>query len=178
MALPASATWVAGQRVRRRARTDGTSLESLTGRLPGIGPSARRTTTRILTKVLSHYSAQYCPLLTYFEAIRVEWCKARARRTRWGEEIVFLKEEARRVLRSLRHDEGRWRARAMAVVSGEDPSVSAGRRAYALKQADHRARLAASFRARWLRNTPSRGQVWTELDQQTFETMQEALQTV
>lgn len=56
--------------------------------------------------------------------------------------------------------------------------MTAGRRAYALRQADHRERLAKSFRAHWLQDKPSRGRQWTEIDQLAFEAMEEALQTV
>ncbi|KAF9012930.1 hypothetical protein BDZ89DRAFT_1142716 [Hymenopellis radicata] len=36
------------------------------------------------------------------ECVRIEWSKALARKTRWTEEVEILKEEMRRVLRSLR----------------------------------------------------------------------------
>ncbi|KAJ7713592.1 hypothetical protein B0H14DRAFT_3523331 [Mycena olivaceomarginata] len=46
------------------------------------------------------------------DSIRVEWCRARARKTRWCEEVMLLREEMRRVLRYLDWEVGWWRERA------------------------------------------------------------------
>ncbi|KAJ7822085.1 hypothetical protein B0H14DRAFT_3471004 [Mycena olivaceomarginata] len=43
------------------------------------------------------------------DSIRVEWCRARARKTRWCEEVMLLQEEMRRVLRYLDWEAGWWR---------------------------------------------------------------------
>ncbi|KAJ7454342.1 hypothetical protein B0H11DRAFT_2244997 [Mycena galericulata] len=84
------------------------------------------------------------------ESVRVEWARAHARKTRWEEEVLLLREEMRRVLRYLGWQANWWRARVAARTDlGMDPERAAGVRAYALKQADWHDRLAAHFRLTW-----------------------------
>jgi len=85
----------------------------------------------------------------YLIALRVEWTKARARATRWREEVLLLKEEMRRVLRFLE-----WKAEWWADKVGGDSDmptsgVSAGMRAYALQQADLQTSLKKHFIRLW-----------------------------
>ncbi|KAJ6462537.1 hypothetical protein C8R45DRAFT_1064445 [Mycena sanguinolenta] len=86
------------------------------------------------------------------ESVRVEWSRALARKTRWCEEVVLLREEMRRVLRYLDWQSRWWRER-------EEPRMdlpaagAAGLRAYALKQAAWHDRIAAFFRTTW--NVPA-----------------------
>ncbi|KAJ7456295.1 hypothetical protein B0H11DRAFT_2244215 [Mycena galericulata] len=47
---------------------------------------------------------------SYLAAVRVEWARARARKVRWEEEVLMLREEMQRVLRMLRWLGGWWRA--------------------------------------------------------------------
>lgn len=103
--------------------------------------------------------------LTLFTGVRVEWSKALARRDRWSEEVDLLKEEMRRVLRSLKWEEREWRARAQAPkLQSEAEALSDGRIAYALKQADGLRAVKHSFEVLWLRKEPSRGQAAGPMD--------------
>ncbi|KAJ7343885.1 hypothetical protein DFH08DRAFT_701870 [Mycena albidolilacea] len=86
------------------------------------------------------------------ESIRVEWSRALARKTRWCEEVMLLREEMRRVLRYLEWQARWWRDR---VAPRDDLTVAgaAGVRAYALKQAAWHDRLSEFFRTKW--NVPA-----------------------
>ncbi|KAF9029643.1 hypothetical protein BDZ89DRAFT_934226, partial [Hymenopellis radicata] len=67
------------------------------------------------------------------ECVRIEWSKALARKARWGEEVETLKEEMRRVLRSVKSEEAEWRMRSdMENIHLRDEERG-GRRAYAIK---------------------------------------------
>lgn len=57
--------------------------------------------------------------LTIGLAIRIEWCKARARAHRWQEECALLVEEMRRVL-AFFHWQSNWWTKKAEPVSGED----------------------------------------------------------
>ncbi|PBK64390.1 hypothetical protein ARMSODRAFT_842607, partial [Armillaria solidipes] len=59
------------------------------------------------------------------DALRIEWCRARACAHRWSEECLLLHEEMKRVIRSHDHNIAIWTNRA-------EPG---GARAYALRQA-------------------------------------------
>ncbi|KAJ7020541.1 hypothetical protein C8F04DRAFT_974156, partial [Mycena alexandri] len=85
-------------------------------------------------------------------AVRVEWCRARARKVRWEEEVWLVREEMRRVLRYLHWQGEFWRARTESRPDGE-AGVRAGVRAYALKQSTLCARLAAFFQGEWSTST-------------------------
>ncbi|KAJ6544608.1 hypothetical protein DFH09DRAFT_928307 [Mycena vulgaris] len=82
------------------------------------------------------------------DSIRVEWSRALARKVRWTEEVMLLREEMRRVLRYLGWQAGWWRERE-ALRSEASRAVAAGVRAYALKQASWHERLAGFFRLKW-----------------------------
>ncbi|KAK7000631.1 hypothetical protein R3P38DRAFT_2797322 [Favolaschia claudopus] len=86
------------------------------------------------------------------ESVRVEWCRALARKTRWSEEVMLLREEMRRVLRYLGWQAAWWRERE---VWREDVTaeVAGGLRAYAQKQAEWADRLSEFFRTKW--NVPA-----------------------
>ncbi|KAJ7177592.1 hypothetical protein C8R46DRAFT_1212338 [Mycena filopes] len=83
------------------------------------------------------------------ESVRVEWSRAHARKTRWEEEVMLLREEMRRVMRYLRWQSTWWREHVGARVDDIAPEVAAGMRAYALQQADLHDRLAAFFQRKW-----------------------------
>ncbi|KAF9042630.1 hypothetical protein BDZ89DRAFT_944067 [Hymenopellis radicata] len=89
--------------------------------------------------------------------VRIEWAKALARKTRWAEEVELLKEEMRRVLRTLKWEEEQWSRRANAVVEHLRLAEAQGRRGYALRQMRDRARIRESFEELWLRSAPARG---------------------
>ncbi|KAJ7805460.1 hypothetical protein B0H14DRAFT_3485136 [Mycena olivaceomarginata] len=82
------------------------------------------------------------------DSIRVEWCRARARKVRWSEEVMLLREEMRRVVRYLGWQTAWWRDRA-ELRMGLTREIAAGVRAYALKQADWHERLAGFLRVKW-----------------------------
>ncbi|KAF9023545.1 hypothetical protein BDZ89DRAFT_955582, partial [Hymenopellis radicata] len=92
------------------------------------------------------------------ECVRIEWAKALARKTRWTEEVEILKEEMRRVLRSLRFEEQRWMFRAEKDYHGLRLEEIAGRKAYARRQARDRRRVRESFETLWGMTRPARGQ--------------------
>ncbi|KAF9456838.1 hypothetical protein BDZ94DRAFT_1176782, partial [Collybia nuda] len=75
------------------------------------------------------------------EALRIEWCRARARAHRWQEECLLLQEEMRRVKEYFAWEEQLWIGRAVMVVPGVDPLVAEGQRAYAFRQAMVRSEL-------------------------------------
>jgi hypothetical protein len=82
-------------------------------------------------------------------AIWVEWARAHARKLRWEEEVLLLREEMRRVLRYLAWQSRWWRERVGVRADDVPREVTAGIDAYALKQADLHDRLAAFFRRKW-----------------------------
>jgi len=103
------------------------------------------------------------PFLTYFLiALRVEWCKSRARAMRWTEETLLLLEEMRRTLQFLEWQTNFWveRASALEGVVEEStvnlvgsrtlvPERNEGLRAYALRQASIRSHLRDKFKSLW-----------------------------
>ncbi|KAH0826244.1 hypothetical protein J3R83DRAFT_5708 [Lanmaoa asiatica] len=85
------------------------------------------------------------------DAIRIEWCKARARAHRWAEEVELLVEEQRRILQFL-HWQSTWWLDRRALIKTDDSALNEGMRAYALRQAALRQDLAKHFEHIW-RNT-------------------------
>ncbi|SJL11239.1 uncharacterized protein ARMOST_14642 [Armillaria ostoyae] len=67
------------------------------------------------------------------EALRIEWCKTRARAHRWHEEVILLEEEMKRVKAFFAYEGRTW----LVCAARED--ISEGEHAYALRQADIRA---------------------------------------
>jgi hypothetical protein len=103
------------------------------------------------------------------KALRIEWCKARARSLRWTEEVCLLLEEMRRVLQYLEWKASIWDARA--ATSRDDANAERntiklvgsrllthhrqeGLRAYALYQAWIQRELCGKFKSLW-KNVPS-----------------------
>jgi hypothetical protein len=86
-------------------------------------------------------------------AVRIEWCKAYARKKRWAEEVRLLEEEQRRVLQTMNHIGGLWRERAATAVGGSE--LANGRRAYALRQEAWLKRLCTRFSGQWTAPTIS-----------------------
>lgn len=92
-------------------------------------------------------------------ALRIEWCKSRARAMRWKEEVILLQEEMRRVLAFLTAQATVWRERAagseMRIDNtntrrhANDSAIIEGRRAYAKQQALLRLDLKAHFEKMW-----------------------------
>jgi hypothetical protein len=102
-------------------------------------------------------------LITAKTALRVEWCRCRARAMRYAEEVELLFEEMRRVLAFLEWDRDRWKTRALNFPQRDNtagpstPSASLvqravleeGLRAYALRQASVRQHLFDTFGQQW-----------------------------
>ncbi|KAJ7643850.1 hypothetical protein FB45DRAFT_736350 [Roridomyces roridus] len=85
------------------------------------------------------------------DSVRVEWSKARARRDRWVEEVLLLREEMRRTLRMLQYIQGQWRER-VALRKNARPKLLAGVRAYALRQVAVHSCVALGFHSDWQRS--------------------------
>ncbi|KAJ7456847.1 hypothetical protein B0H11DRAFT_2243727 [Mycena galericulata] len=81
-------------------------------------------------------------------SLRVEWCRAKARKVRWEEEVLLLREEMRRVLRYLDWQVEWWQAR-VSVRPEASPELRAGLAAYALAQASAYSELATHFQGNW-----------------------------
>lgn len=81
-------------------------------------------------------------------ALRVEWCKSRARAMRLSEEVILLREEMRRVLAYLVWHEEWWLEQGTRR-GDEDPQLTEGLLAYAAKQADIRHEMRDSFNHLW-----------------------------
>ncbi|KAJ6477917.1 hypothetical protein C8R47DRAFT_984594 [Mycena vitilis] len=71
------------------------------------------------------------------EALRVEWCRAKARKNRWEEEVNLLREEMKRVLRYLAWAAAFWEELAEVPIAWDELSAPTqhGKAAYAAKQA-------------------------------------------
>ncbi|KAK7022084.1 CxC2 domain-containing protein [Favolaschia claudopus] len=82
------------------------------------------------------------------EAVRIEWCRAQARRDRWTEEVMLLREEMKRVLRFLQSRAVWWEER-LVVDREVREDVRAGLRAYAARQASITRAIARRFRSKW-----------------------------
>jgi hypothetical protein len=97
---------------------------------------------------VSYLPPQWIIKLRFYAALRVEWSRAKARKQRWEEEVLILREEMRRVLRYLEWQSGWWLAR---VSVREDASVAlrAGLSAYARRQAQMFTDLMVFLRAEW-----------------------------
>ncbi|KAF7294727.1 CxC2 domain-containing protein [Mycena indigotica] len=71
---------------------------------------------------------------------------------RWEEEVELLREEMKRVLRSLRWTQNQWQVRADRQRDDVNMHVAAGLRAYALRQVDIHRRMAERFYSEWGRS--------------------------
>ena len=107
-------------------------------------------------------------LLIQTQALRIEWCRSRARAMRFSEEVELLNEEMRRVLAFLEWETRRWEERATERIrtgapaaATVDPTVAPtmpvisesaldeGLHAYALRQAAIRRQLFNRFSTQW-----------------------------
>ncbi|KAF7967079.1 hypothetical protein HWV62_35917 [Athelia sp. TMB] len=84
------------------------------------------------------------------EAMRIEWCKSRARAMRWSEEVLLLREEMRRVIAFLHWHADWWISQGdgrtdVALL----PEIWQGLRSYAARQAAIRKSMAAHFDSLW-----------------------------
>ena len=82
------------------------------------------------------------------DAMRIEWCKARVRASRWTEEVDLLKEEMRRTEQFLEWHANWWALRAK-VPHNTEHSLAEGLVAYAVCQASLRRALKTRFLSMW-----------------------------
>ena len=88
--------------------------------------------------------------MNYSVALRVEWCKSRARTLRWSEEVDLLQEEMHWVLETLAWEAREWDACGLAgVVPAMSTDCAEGILAYAHRQASIRRRMAGKFTKLW-----------------------------
>ncbi|RDB27529.1 hypothetical protein Hypma_003785 [Hypsizygus marmoreus] len=115
---------------------------------------------------------------TFRDALRVEWCKSRARAMRFAEEVALLSEEMDRVLRFFQWRQDWWKVKAeywAGDVIGQSPRGE-GLKALAECQAALQASLASHFIRLWLpipsyvqaahmriSESPGSGSLWTSL---------------
>jgi hypothetical protein len=85
---------------------------------------------------------------TCCSALRIEWCRSRARAMRWSEEVLLLREEMRRVLQFLEWHAGWWEDRR-SLHEGLTSELAEGMTAYASKQANIRRSIRKSFNHLW-----------------------------
>ncbi|KAG6849505.1 hypothetical protein H0H93_007961 [Arthromyces matolae] len=83
------------------------------------------------------------------EALRIEWCKARARAHRWQEECLLLKEEIRRVIAFFNYQERLWAGRALERYPHVDSAMAAGFRAYGWRQSSIRRQMRMMYEQEW-----------------------------
>ncbi|KAJ7038551.1 hypothetical protein C8F04DRAFT_1255829 [Mycena alexandri] len=81
------------------------------------------------------------------ESMRIEWSRALARKTRWCEEVMLLREEMRRVLRYLEWQADWWERRKTEREDQVSVGLQHGLAAYAAKQAAFHRRLAVFFKS-------------------------------
>ncbi|KZP10423.1 hypothetical protein FIBSPDRAFT_758379 [Athelia psychrophila] len=82
------------------------------------------------------------------EALRIEWCRARARAMRWSEEVILLREEMCHVLSYHEWHASWWESQAFRHT-GLSPELAEGMAAYAAKQAAIRWSRASYFDCLW-----------------------------
>ncbi|KAJ7065916.1 hypothetical protein B0H15DRAFT_926024 [Mycena belliarum] len=83
------------------------------------------------------------------DAVRVEWSKAKARRDRWEEEVMLLREEMKRVLRFLQWRSLWWETKRGARCGGMRAELQMGLDAYAARQAALHREIARKFKTAW-----------------------------
>ncbi|KAJ7446031.1 hypothetical protein B0H11DRAFT_1930373 [Mycena galericulata] len=83
------------------------------------------------------------------DALRVEWCKAFARTTRFSEEIRHLREEMRRTVAFGYTAARKWDALSVEELPNSTPELTEGRRAYAAEHADTERRTCALLEKKW-----------------------------
>ena len=102
---------------------------------------------RCCMKVSGQNSVRSSRLIYFFTAVRIEWAKARARYLRWSEEVQLLKEEMRRVRKTLEWEAQQWEGRT--EFETVDAAAMEGINAYATRQAQVRRDLLAHFTRIW-----------------------------
>lgn len=84
-------------------------------------------------------------------ALRVEWAKAKARGARWGEEVMLLDEEMRRILQFCDWKERWWKDQQdlRSLVEPHEKTLREGLLAYSEKQMALERAIGQSWEAKW-----------------------------
>ncbi|KAL0568058.1 hypothetical protein V5O48_013931 [Marasmius crinis-equi] len=90
------------------------------------------------------------------EAMRIEWCKAYAWKSRWSEELCLVEEEMRRTPISLEHQPCSWESQTTA--NNGSPEAEAIN-AYAHRQAALRRSMSVKFQRLWSLPDPPKKQL-------------------
>ncbi|KAJ7078641.1 hypothetical protein C8R43DRAFT_965974 [Mycena crocata] len=85
----------------------------------------------------------------YLLAVRVEWSKAKARRDRWEEEVLLLREEMKHVLRFLRWRAMWWETKRGVRREQTTQQLRDGLDAYAARQAALHRTIARRYKTAW-----------------------------
>ncbi|KAJ7107965.1 hypothetical protein C8R46DRAFT_1240677, partial [Mycena filopes] len=149
-----------------------TSETAARKRLPmvGAGKGARLprhvagTSKKVLSWIWTAAGALDDDEKVLHESLRVEWCRAKARKRRWEEQVLILREEMRRVLRYLEWQAAWWIARA-APRSTATP-LQAGLEVYARQQAHTYTELRLYFESEW---SQSVGEIATSIVAEPLE---------
>lgn len=89
--------------------------------------------------------------LNYFchvVALRVEWCKSKARAARWREEVILVEEEMRRVI-AFSHWKAKWWIDQAERRQAVDDALKDGLKAFALEHADSETKFANYLDLQW-----------------------------
>ncbi|KAF8887999.1 hypothetical protein CPB85DRAFT_1180587, partial [Mucidula mucida] len=81
--------------------------------------------------------------------LKIEWCKARARKMCWEEEVALLLEEMCRVIAYRRWNRDMWQMRGREQLAGLDASYQQGLSAFAAEQVSHQDRVADDLESHW-----------------------------
>ncbi|KAF8168597.1 hypothetical protein K438DRAFT_1616101, partial [Mycena galopus ATCC 62051] len=113
------------------------------------------------------------------DALRLEWCKAYARSRRYSEEVRLLREEMRRTIAYGVTAAEKWEELMVQELSGAEPEVTEGRRAYAAEQAAKERTTVARLERNWAGILAKADQYLdgsAELDAETFVTVEMELE--
>ncbi|KDQ22301.1 hypothetical protein PLEOSDRAFT_163201 [Pleurotus ostreatus PC15] len=116
-----------------------TDVRSLKGGEDASSSEGRRTLSWIW---MARQTGDQEMTATMSEALRIEWCKSRARAHRWQEECILLKEEMQRILQFHTWQAGIWEGRA------NEASLK-GAQSYALRQKHIQQSLASACTESW-----------------------------
>ncbi|KAF9019901.1 hypothetical protein BDZ89DRAFT_1093800 [Hymenopellis radicata] len=110
-----------------------------------VAPEERRRHLSWICRTLTTPIPPLCTKAT----LRIEWCKARARKLRWQEEVELLLEEMRRVIQYHRWQGEWWLQRLDMRRTDVSPELHQGMFAFAMEQAARRADIANDLSGKW-----------------------------
>ena len=140
---------IKGLKVDENDGTEGTMISTWIWKVPGLAGNKSDELQEGLSHS-QHHDGRTAEIYPNKLALRIEWCKTRARAHRWEEECELLYEEMRRVKEFFRWERNRWISRAIRCKAmNESSEVVEGRAAYAHYQASLRADLVALCEQLW-----------------------------